>query len=102
MAETPITITAADLERLVERACTAAVERALLRQAGATGAEWGVADVAAHLGVSERTVLRMEGRGELPRRTGRRWRKADVLRWRQDRSIQPSGPETAPPINAST
>lgn len=79
-------LTADELERIVERACTAAVERAFQRQAGATGAEWGVADVAAAIGVSERTVLRMEQRGELPRRSGRRWRKADVLRWRQERT----------------
>lgn len=88
-----ITVTPAELERIVERACTTAVDRAFLRQAGATGTEWGVTDVAIHLGVSSRTVLRMEARGELPRRTGRRWRKADVLRWRQDHTIQPVGPE---------
>ena len=41
-AETPITITPADLERIVERACTAAVELAFLRQASATGADRGL------------------------------------------------------------
>lgn len=55
-----MTLTAAELEALVERA--------FQRQAGATGAEWGIVDVAAAIGVSERTVLRMEQRGELPRR----------------------------------
>ena len=32
-----MTLTAAELEEIVERACTAAVERAFQRQAGATG-----------------------------------------------------------------
>ena len=35
-------LTAAELEALVERACTAAVERAFQRQAGATGAFGGL------------------------------------------------------------
>ena len=91
--QTIVTITPAELERIVERACARAVDQAFVRQAGASGAEWGIADVAASLGVSARTVLRMEQRGELPRRAGRKWRKADVLRWRQERAIQPVGPE---------
>ena len=37
-----MTLTAAELEALVERACTAAVERAFQRQAGATGAFGGL------------------------------------------------------------
>ena len=35
-------LTAAELEALVERACTAAVERAFQRQAGTTGAFGGL------------------------------------------------------------
>ena len=77
-----ITITTDELERVIERA----VDRAFVRQAGAEATEWGVADVAAHLGVSTRTVARMEERGELPKRVGRRWRKADILRARLERA----------------
>lgn len=37
-----MTLTAAELERIVERACTAAVERTFQRQAGTTGAFGGL------------------------------------------------------------
>lgn len=87
-----LTLTPDELERLVERACEAAVARAFALQAGKLGTEWSIGDVASHLGVSERTVLRMESRGELPRRAGRKWRKADVLQWRQDRVSAAGGP----------
>lgn len=90
-----------ELERLVERACAAAVERAFAQHAEASGAEWGVSDVAAHLRVSTSTVIRMEARGDLPRRAGGRWRKADVLQWRRDRASEANGPAQAPRNSAT-
>jgi excisionase family DNA binding protein len=79
-AVTVINLSAPELQRMLDQA----VERAVLKAVEASGAEWGVAEVAAHLGVSVRTVTRMEDRGELPLRVGRRWLKADVLRWRKE------------------
>jgi excisionase family DNA binding protein len=79
-AVTVINLSAPELQRMLDQA----VERAVLKAAESSGAEWGIAEVAAHLGVSVRTVTRMEDRGELPPRVGRRWLKADVLRWRKE------------------
>jgi hypothetical protein len=79
-AVTVITLTVADLEAMMDRV----VKRAVIESAESSGVEWSVDDVAAHLGVSGRTVLRMEARGELPKRAGRRWRKVDVLRCRKE------------------
>lgn len=62
-----------------------AVEKAALSSAKATGEQWGVKELAAHYSVSERTIRNRELAGNLPPRLGRRWLKADVLKWDADR-----------------
>ncbi|MFT4195607.1 helix-turn-helix domain-containing protein, partial [Ottowia sp.] len=47
--------------------------------------EVGIEDVACMLGVTTRTVRRMELRGELPTRLGRTWLRSDIERWRAER-----------------
>lgn len=47
--------------------------------------EVGQREVAAMLGVTERTVRRMELRGELPRRLGRLWDRSEIERFRREK-----------------
>ena len=78
---TMIQISPAQLQDMLDRAA----EKAVLRAARTSGEQWGIADLAAHYGVSERTIRNREAAGTLPPRAGRRWLRADVLRWDEDR-----------------
>lgn len=61
------------------------IERHERRRQAAEGEEVTPEGVARMLDVSVRTVRRMEGRGELPPRLGRHWRRADIVQWREAR-----------------
>ncbi len=63
-----------------------AVRDELERSAQTTSETWGLKEVANYCGVSVATVHRMEADGRLPKRIGRRWEKADVLRFLRDRA----------------
>ena len=63
-----------------------AIEKAVLSAASRSGEEWGASEVAACLGRSERTIYNMVKCGKLPPPVDRKWRKADVLKWRADRA----------------
>lgn len=60
-------------------------ERTAQRMQAARGDEVTAEGVADLLSVSVRTVRRMELRGELPKKLGRRWKRADIVRWRDER-----------------
>lgn len=62
-----------------------AVRRAIEGAAEKSGELWGVKDLADHYGVSGRTIRNWELAGNLPARTGTRWRRADILRFDRDR-----------------
>ncbi|MDO4705728.1 MAG: hypothetical protein Q4A98_05920 [Comamonadaceae bacterium] len=78
---TMIQISPAQLQDMLDRAA----EKAVTLAARVTGEQWGVTELAAHYGVSVRTIRNRELAGELPPRVGRRWLRADVLRWDEDR-----------------
>ena len=78
-AITMIQLTPDELGGIVESAVKRAMASVSVKQ------EMEVSDVAAYLGVSTRTVRRMELRGELPARIGRLWSRADIDRFRRDR-----------------
>lgn len=80
-AITMIQISPDQLQEMLDKAA----EKAALAAARATGEQWGVKELAAHYGVSERTIRNRELAGNLPPRIGRRWMKGDVLQWDADR-----------------
>lgn len=78
---TMVQLSPEQLQDMLDRAA----EKAALSAARATGEQWGVTEMAAHYGVNERTIRNWEQAGTLPPRIGRRWLRADVLRWDEDR-----------------
>ena len=63
---------------MLERAATLGAEHALQQ----LKPEVDTQGVAQMLGVSSRTVARMEARGELPPRIGRHWNRRDIETFR--------------------
>jgi len=63
-----------------------AVETAIRRASSSSGEHMTVAQLAAHYHCTERTIRNRELAGDLPRRNGRTWRRADVLAWDADRT----------------
>lgn len=80
---TVLTIGPADLRRMIREEAARAVREALPPQTDTMG----VKDLAAHYGVSSPTILARERRGELPKRHGRHWIRADVQRWDSERAL---------------
>lgn len=68
-----------------------AIAEALRQHARSSGDLWTIKEVARHYGISERTVLSWERAGRLPKRSGTRWRQADILQFDADRT-----PKTRP------
>lgn len=62
-----------------------AMMRVMQSQAASSGELWSARDLARHYGVSERTISNWEHEGRLPKRSGTRWRRADVLKFDADR-----------------
>lgn len=83
MSVTIIQMSPDELQGMLDKAVQKAVEHAATR----SGETWRVSDLAAHYGVSERTINNREHRGELPPRSGPHWRKSDVLQWDRDRAM---------------
>jgi len=84
---TVITVGVDELQTMLERAA----EKAVMAAARKSGETLGTKELAEHYGVSERTILNREAAGLLPRRVGKRWDRADVLKWDSDRRAN-SGP----------
>lgn len=80
---TMIQLTPQELSKLV----STAVKEALNGSHLAGQEEMTLTEVASYLGVSTRTVRRMELRGEIPPRLGRLWRRSDIEKHRADRRI---------------
>ncbi|MDO5289736.1 MAG: hypothetical protein Q4F13_08905 [Pseudomonadota bacterium] len=80
-AITMIQLSPVQLQEMLDKA----VEKAALSSARTTGEQWGVKELALHYNVSERTIRNRELAGSLPPRCGKRWLKADVLKWDLDR-----------------
>lgn len=77
-----IQLTKSELQQMIDRAVALAAHGS----AEKTGELWSVSDLASHYHVSTRTIAKWQRAGKLPQRTGRRWRRADVLRWDRDRA----------------
>lgn len=86
-AVTVITVGADELQTMLDQA----MEKAVMAAARKSGDTLGTKELAEHYGVSERTILNREAAGQLPHRVGKRWDKADVLKWDSDRRAN-SGP----------
>lgn len=76
-----------DLQKMLDTA----VERAVFAAARKSGETWGAKELAAHYGVSDATIRNWEAAGQLPKRIGKRWDRADVMKWDADRRAN-SGP----------
>lgn len=81
-AVTIIQISPHELQAMLDAAVARGVELASKQ----TGELWGVSQLASHYGCTERTIRRREEDGNIPARSGRQWRKADVLAWDKDRA----------------
>lgn len=82
---TVITVGVDELQAMLDRAA----EKAVMAAARKSGATLGTKELAEHYGVSERTILNREAAGQLPKRDGKRWDKAEVLKWDSDRRANP-------------
>lgn len=85
-AVTVLTLGRDELQDMLDKAATLAVERA----AAKSGELMSKAELAAHYGVSTRTIERHFHQYPKPCAIGR-WRRADVLRWDRDRALAPAG-----------
>lgn len=74
-----------ELVAMIERATRQALQ-AVTRDSGEV---WRSGDVARHYNVSTRTIRTWEVEGKLPPKSGRYWRRADVLQWDRDRASAP-------------
>ena len=81
---TQLTISPEELAAIVR----SELEKHTERMARESGEEWTLGDVCQHYNVSAPTVRRWEREGGLPKRMGRHWLKADVLRYRRERANQ--------------
>ena len=78
---TAVIVTTPDqLQAIIAEAVASGIAAATARQT------MNVTDVAAMLGVSTRTVRRMELDGELPPKSGRYWDRKALDKWRKDRA----------------
>lgn len=79
-----------ELENMLGRAAEAAARKVL----DCLQPMVDVGDVAAMYGVSERTVRRMEQRGDLPPRAGKYWNRTAIQQLAQDRWDRAGMPPT--------
>lgn len=78
---TAVIVTTTDqLQAIIAKAVASGIAAATARQT------MNVTDVAAMLGVSTRTVRRMELDGELPPKSGRYWSRPAIERWVKERN----------------
>lgn len=78
---TAVIVTTPDqLQAIIAEAVASGIAAAAARQT------MNVTDVAAMLGVSTRTVRRMELDGELPPKSGRYWSRPAIERWVKERN----------------